>query len=330
MSKYCCILLLMLCAHPAQEANAWDSVGHRLSAAIALNYLSEDKQSLLLTILRQHPRYQDDFLDRMPASVSSAEPQQQAVWLLGQAAFWPDMARGLTESEQQKYNRPGWHYIDGAWVRGAASVQGNSYLGIDAFADIAGVAAASIRSERRADNVMTALDYNSWLLASPEKPMAQRAVALCWVLHLMADIHQPLHTGSLYAVGVFANGDRGGNAISTDSGNLHARWDRALAGQGLAENLPVILRQLADSRPASITGVASDWSQWMAESRELLLSVVYSDAVKNEIAAAGRERRRLRTISLTPEYVSAMENISRQRIGLAGLRLAIWFENELN
>ena len=177
---------------------------------------------------------------------------------------------------------------------------------------------------------MTAIDYSTWMLANQASTAAEKAVALCWVLHLMGDIHQPLHTGSLYSSGVFADGDRGGNGIPTDDGSLHIRWDRALADRGIAANLTLVLQQLTEiSQPRTQT-IESDWSHWMSESRQLLLSNVYSEQMIEEIMAADRERRTINTFTLSRDYVNQMQNISRQRIGLAGLRLASWFENELN
>ena len=40
---------------------AWDSVGHRLSAAVVLNYLDERTQEKLIEILSAHPRWQQDY-----------------------------------------------------------------------------------------------------------------------------------------------------------------------------------------------------------------------------------------------------------------------------
>jgi len=51
--------------------------------------------------------------------------------------------------------------------------------------------------------------------------------------------------------------------------------------------------------------------------------------MKQEIAAADRTRRSLTPFTLSADYVSRMQEIARQRIGLAGVRLAIWFENAL-
>lgn len=322
-------LLLGVFILPVPPAMAWDSVSHRLSAAVALDFLSADKRALLLRILRQHPRFDEDFLAQVPGFIDTGDDQQMAAWLLGQAAYWPDIARGLPAAEAEKYNRPAWHYIDGAWVRDAATMHGNNYIGVARFDDIGGEDRATIRSEGQVHNIVTALDYNTLVLADAGRPMPERAVALCWVLHLMGDIHQPLHAGSLFSAEVFKRGDRGGNGVRTDAGNLHARWDRALGAAGLVETLPIILQQLSAPAPPKIQGVESDWSQWLAESRQILLRDVYTNVIKQEITAADRARRRLRPLTLSADYVSRMQEIARQRIGQAGLRLAIWFENEL-
>lgn len=323
------VALFLLCSLLQLPAHGWDAVGHRLSTAVALSYTSPDKQTLLLQLLAQHPRYQEDFLDAMPASIRTRDSREQLQWLLGQAAYWPDIARGLPAPEAARFNRPPWHFIDGAWVRDNASLQGNVYLSQQPFAAIAGAAADSIRSESQVLNIMTALDYNTRLLADANRPLSERAVALCWVLHLMGDIHQPLHAGSLYTQDLFATGDRGGNAINTDDGNLHARWDRALADGGVDANLERILLQQNESMRPQITDMPSDWSQWLAESRDLLQSNVYSDGMRAAITTADRTGSTLPALSLDANYVSNMQQISRQRLGLAGLRIAIWIENEL-
>lgn len=321
-------LILLCCLLPA-SAFAWDAVGHRLTAAIALSYLSPERQQQLVSLLQSHPRFEQDFIAAMPAFVAQGDEAAHATWLLGQAAYWPDIARGLPNSERARYNRPSWHFIDGAWVRDGAATQGNVYLSIGSFADIAGPPATDIRDESQATDVMTALDYNTRVLADPDASQSARAIALCWVLHLMGDIHQPLHAGSLYSVQIFDTGDRGGNGIPTDDGTLHARWDRALADGGIETNLAMILQQLNGFSRPRIQGVSSDWSQWLNESRGLLLSLVYTEEMKLAIAIADERNAALGRQRLDSGYVATMQRVARQRLGLAGLRIAIWIENEL-
>jgi hypothetical protein len=276
-----------------QSALAWDSVGHRLSAAIAVHYLSDGSKAELLGILQQHPRYQQDFVEQMPASISRGDNEARLNWLLGQAAFWPDITRGLPEIERDKYNRANWHYIDGAWLRGQANTQGNTYIGISPFDDIPGLAAQNIRSEASVDNVMNALDFNTALLANSQAPMPQRAIALCWVLHLVGDIHQPLHVGSLYSTNRFSDGDRGGNGIDTGNRNLHARWDRAVSSIGVNSNLEAVLAQHSTTLEKMDEQDDGDWSLWMRESRALLLNTVYTEEMKSAIARTDRSNQQL-------------------------------------
>ena len=323
------ILLLTLCLTPL-ATNAWDGVGHRLTAAVALNFLSESTQSKLLALLQSHPRYQVDFIEAMPDFVASADDRAKAQWLLGQAAYWPDIARGLPEAERQRFNRGWWHYTDGAWVRGSAPFQGNIYINVQAANDIPGVPSASVRDEDAVSNIVTGIDFNTWVLANDQLPDEERAVALCWVLHLMGDIHQPMHTGSLFSETTFEQGDLGGNRIPIGDKNLHAIWDQALRDDGIATSLPIIIQEISGFTAPRIQGVDSDWTQWMNESRQILSSFVYTDAIRSATRAADAAKaEEIASTELTTDYIDQMKQISRQRLGLAGLRLAIWFENSL-
>lgn len=322
-------LLLVLLSVQVPLVLAWDSVGHRLSAAVALEFVEPQTAEKLIRILQAHPRYQQDFLAQIPDYVDQSDNTALAQWLLGQAAYWPDIARGLPDSERQKYNRPSWHYTDGAWVRDSAPFQGNVYVGIGPFSDIEGISGDAIRSEQQVNNVVTGIDYNAAVLTDADAPPADRAIALCWVLHLIGDIHQPLHTGSLFSASLFARGDRGGNAIPIGESNLHSRWDRALAEGGVAAELPLLIERVSGFTRPQIQGVESDWTAWMNESRGSLKSIVYTEAMREAIIAADGDGSELESQTLDAAYVSQMQSISRQRLGLAGLRLAIFFENEL-
>ena len=308
---------------------AWDSVGHRVSAAVAAAYLEPGVRERLVAILREHPRFTEDFMARVPGFVDTGDALEFDIWLLGQAAFWPDIARGLPRAGRARYHRGNWHYIDGTWIRDAASVQGNVYVGIDPFPDIEGPAGAAIRTEADVSNVVLALDYNMRLLADPATAAGQRAVALCWVLHLVGDIHQPLHTGSLFSARLFASGDAGGNGIDTGDGNLHAVWDRALREQGIQGSVSAASEWLQSPDLREIEAETLDWTAWMRESRALLTSVVYPEAVEREILAAERTGRDMREIELSANYLAEMRRLAEQRLGLAGLRIALLFNRNL-
>lgn len=330
MMKRLCSFSLIISLLFSQSVFAWSSVGHRLTAAVALNFVEEGTAQRLIALLEQHPRFEEDFLNAMPASIANGDNKNKQQWLLGQAAYWPDIARGLPDAERAKYNRGSWHYEQGEWIRGAAQAQGNHYIGIDPFPNVEGPASNSIRSEDAVGNLVTAIDYNTWVVSNANLPAQQRAVALCWVLHLMGDIHQPLHTGSLYSADTFERGDLGGNRIPTGEMNLHARWDRALEAEGVAGNLPLAIAQVSGFNQPKIKGVESDWTQWMSESRQHLQTSVYTAEILEaaEKADTNGDDEMVST-DLPDGYIDEMKRISIQRIGLAGLRLAIWFENTL-
>src|SRR5690606_18021833 len=86
--------------------------------------------------------------------------------------------------------------------------------------------------------VISALEQQLALLADRSLPRTERAEALKWVVHLVGDMHQPMHVGD--------RGDRGGNdtRITWDTlpGNLHGLWDTGLLlATGLDENALVTM-----------------------------------------------------------------------------------------
>src|SRR5256885_14208137 len=68
------------------------------------------------------------------------------------------------------------------------------------------------------------------MLADSSAADTTRAVALAWVMHLVGDIHQPLHSSSrVTPAEPLPKGDEGGNTFHLDDNrNLHAYWDRIL------------------------------------------------------------------------------------------------------
>lgn len=73
-------------------------------------------------------------------------------------------------------------------------------------------------------DVVKALKKQSAILARPQADRYAREEALKWVVHLVGDLHQPLHAGEDH--------DKGGNLaqvkVNRRSYNLHAVWDYVL------------------------------------------------------------------------------------------------------
>jgi len=81
-------------------------------------------------------------------------------------------------------------------------------------------------------NILTAIAENERIVRSGTEP-EKRVIALTWLIHLVGDIHQPLHSVQIFTTD-YPNGDRGGNLICvrpSESGkpmNLHRLWDSLL------------------------------------------------------------------------------------------------------
>ena len=296
---------------------AWDATAHRTSAYLTWDRLSDSTRRDLMRVLAAHPRLESDFTDAMPTSIRRSDPPEQQLWLFGQAAVWPDIARGLPGTIRDAFNHPDWHWIDGALIRDHASEQGNIYLGVPRQPGIEG-------HRQQNANVLTALEQARRQLLAPETEAADRALALSWFLHLAADLHQPLHTGALFAPGPLRNGDRGGNLIPLSPGqegnNLHALWDRALRYMDNDDRLSALQQQ----RDTMLPFPEYRWepTRWLAESRRLLHGRVYPPALRSAIRQGIDYNGRVPSFTPSSTYRSDMLRIARRQLIVAAERMA--------
>ena len=131
--------------------------------------------------------------------------------------------------------------------------------------------------------VVGALERQIAILGDKSRPDSARSEALKWVVHLTADIHQPLHAGD--------RGDRGGNDVKLTffgaQSNLHSVWDSGLltAMKVTEDDLVAnIEREIArrDSLAMHGTGQA-DWfatksggpREWAMQSHDVARDVAY-------------------------------------------------------
>jgi hypothetical protein len=298
---------------------AWDALGHRLTAYIAWDRFSATEKYLWIETLRAHPRFQQDFVDAMPANIAGLSDAEIQRWQFGQAAIWPDIARGFQGFDRRRFDFPDRHWINGAWVRADVPMHGNLYLDTTPWDDIPGPDDADIHQHSQADNVLTGLVYAHWVLQQ-STDAEERAIALTWLLHLIGDIHQPLHTGALVSARLFPEGDRGGNQTRVNGSNLHAVWDQALRGPTLNNNLrelDALLRGF-EQRPEPFAP-----GSWLLESREILLSSVYPANVISNIRRSENTGNSLGNVSLSESYREDMRAIALQRVADAGQRIRI-------
>lgn len=179
----------------------------------------------------------------------------------------------------------------------------------------------------KARNVVRALSRYVAVLRSPAAGDAKKAEALRFVIHFVADVHQPLH-GASRVTRELPGGDGGGNAfpLQDPAGedpkyNLHKYWDAGMerfprmgpdfAPPPMSEIPPAAARAVArnpESADAWRSGGATAYTLWARESAGLARKRVYEGVVAGERPDAAYERRSLRT--------------AERRIAWSGYRLA--------
>ena len=313
--KLASAVTLFLVIVPCNALCAWSEGGHHLIAVLALRQLPREAQIELFRILKAHPRYDEDF--KPPGVWHEAKTEEQ--WLIGRAGYWPDIARS-----QKEFNRPNWHYQLGATLVVGDRAKVN-------VPTTPGELPRDANLETEDLHIAQALELCSKILADKSEPDADRAIAICWIAHLVADAHQPCHAGSLYAESLYPEGDRGANSIKTKQGkNMHALWDGLL---GPRYNTGDVMRRVAEIEGNSSLQIAAESAvsrpggkeceTWLWESRELATRYVYAQPVFEPISVAVRSASsELPEIDLPEIYLKDAGTIARTRAAEAGKRLA--------
>jgi hypothetical protein len=315
------IICIIVVAVP-RPAWAWSECGHAIITLMVFDLLTPTEQQQVIALMRQHPRYTQDFVP--PEKVVAEDEQLQ--WQIGRIGYWADVAR-----RQPKYDRPTWHYeLGAALVIGeAANLQ---------VPERPGALPEEASLETQELHIAQATDLCLKILADKTKPDADRAVALCWIAHLVADAHQPCHAGSLYMEGVFAepDGDRGANRILVKQRrNMHALWDQLLGDQVDAgdarrriseiESDEIVLQQ------ALLEANVTDPRNWLQESRELAVQAVYVPEVLDSLTKVSRKLiEQPEVTELDDGYLKKAVRVAQVRAAQAAMRLQtvirMWLE----
>lgn len=297
------IVAFLVAVCVVQPCWAWSEGGHHLIALLAFDQLKPAQQQAVLDILKVHPRFDQDF--KIPEKVRDPER-----YLIGRAAYWPDVARS-----QKEYHRSTWHYQLGA------------VLVLDAIKAPANPGPCPPTATLATQDlyISQAIELCRRVLKDKSQPPADRAVALCWIAHLVGDSHQPCHSGSLYCK-LFPTGDRGGNSIPTvQHKNLHALWDNLL-GPKFDEG--DIRRRCAEFKRLEIEiGVNPheknlDPLEWLKDSAIDARTAVYTDQVRMPVIKAGDDGKAIQPIDLTEGYLKNAGITAESNARAAGHRLA--------
>jgi hypothetical protein len=160
------------------------------------------------------------------------------------------------------------------------------------------------------------IERNLRLLADRRLPTRERLMALAWVVHLMGDLHQPLHAGD--------RGDLGGNRLAVSYGlisgrtNLHSTWDGYLAERAISTP-PGAARGLLSplsgpDKAAMREGHVTDWAR---ESWEISREFAYGTAMADPCGPLPTTRP-----VIDEANTQRLIPIVRRQVVRGGLRLA--------
>jgi S1/P1 Nuclease len=307
------LLATLVVLSSAALAQAWSDSGHKIVASIAFRQLAPEEQAQVVAILKQHPRFEQDFKSKMPTELMDEKEQNE--WLFQQAAVWPDMARGF-QGTDRKYSHPTWHYID----LSSFLVPEDSTMTVTVNQSL------DPPAEQREDmDAIQVLKMARAKLANKNTPDSEKAVWICWLFHVVGDIHQPLHSTALFAKTLFPTGDRGGNSIHCDQrGNLHSLWDGFLGGRtNFREPRNKAIAFVNDEAKAAIGKAAAtklDEKTWLDESHQICDTVVYDEEVRGFLRGY-LDQTSAPPITLTERYLKAGGAVAETRVIQAGYRL---------
>ncbi len=270
---------LAIMALPA-PAFAWGNEGHETIALIARSYLTPDVRAKV-----------DALLASDPDTLTAPDMASRATW----ADAWRNSGHRETAP---------WHFTD---IELASPDLRSACFGFPAPVNPASAGPVQ-------DCVVDKVREFSAELASPGTPQPERLLALKYLLHLVGDLHQPLHSSD--------NQDRGGNCVLVSAGgtrnvNLHAWWDTVVVGELGADPVALAASLRARITPAQAaqwrTGEAGTWAQ---EAFGVARTTVY------KIGSQPGCNRDVAPIPLPAGYDAAARTAAALQLERAGVRLA--------
>jgi hypothetical protein len=149
------------------------------------------------------------------------------------------------------------------------------------------------------------------VLKDRSRPFEERRVALRFLIHLIEDLHMPLHVGD--------NRDRGGNDTQVrffDEGtNMHRLWDGDMIARADADEdrwlASLVAMDTPEARTKTMAGTVEDWAtESLLAARE-----AYKDPATGRKITPGTK--------LGEPYQAANLPVARQRLYQSGVRLAM-------
>lgn len=319
-------LIALVFAATGLNAQAWDHPGHMTTAAIAFAEIEKARPDLIEKIgllMLKHP-------DPAPFWVATvnATGKERARRMFIEAARWADDAKWTI------HDRPTWHSARWAVVADDAPPEAKELV--------------DSRDGRPAGNALEALALNAAMLSNPESKPDERALALSWLMHILGDIHQPLHVSDFFSARFPAGNPAGTlgyvwDPLKDSAMPLHLLWDSNNRRSTKLEDVDGYARELIVQHPRpSLPELKQfegpgDFEKWARESHQVAIDWAFDiEAVPDPDTDQSSDKVIGKMVKYILEGVSpvkeapavpaaywekAQETVSR-RLALAGYRLA--------
>jgi hypothetical protein len=294
----------------AAPARAWDDLGHMEIAAVAFAKLTPKARQRATALLKLNPRYATWIVGAAKGGEDRAAFMRAATWAdaIRKDPDYKDDRATPTAAQNAGYAdhlvHANWHYVD--YPLSADGTPGPP------------PAAPNAETQIRAFRVA---------LAAADTSDDVKSYALVWLLHLVGDVHMPLHCVSRYDR-EHPRGDKGGNGVEVTGNsmpvpcddarycplgpprNLHFLWDDI---EGISYALqPAQAAAAKLLRPDAKLAAIGDEAVWIQEGFQLARTVVYAPPV-----GVGRG-----PFTIDAKYEATARKIARERMALAAARLA--------
>lgn len=327
MRRLVVLVLTTAMATWATSAFAWWDEGHMRVAALAWELMTPEAKAEASRLIRKNPEY-DAWVASVPQPYNGSLRDLDRYTFI-RAAVWVDDIKEMSDytSKGDKASNVGagqnigygdklvhgyWHFKDIPFSRDASLPPGVDP--VDAVTQIKAFTAALPKAAGMSDDI--------------------RSYDLVWLLHLVGDLHQPLHSTALYtkeftakwkAAGENDQGDRGGNEIivkpaNGDPVNLHAYFDGMFGGYSTVYGAIYDTFDRSGKPylpPADKTESAiADPGVWADESNKLAIATAYAAPALNANGDV------VQGAELTRTYETNARNVAKLQLSLAAARLA--------
>jgi S1/P1 Nuclease len=307
-----CVALGLALSRPAL---AWNDRGHMTVAYIAYKQLTPTTRDRVNALLKLNPKY-SDWSAAVDKQVPGASAEDQSLMIFMIAATWADGIKRdatYTQDGSQNGNRPDGSPDPGKNTGYDDLLMHKYWHFINTPFTTDGTALPPIPTPNAQERIAL---FRMVLASTSADPL--KSYDLTWLLHLVGDVHQPLHASTRVSSSD-PNGDSGGNRVKLSCTNceLHAFWDAVL---GIRNNLKTVVkaaRKLPAAKPA--LAAKSDEKDWITESFTESQQKVYAAPI-----AAGNG-----PFTLTASYKENAGKLAKVRVELAGARLANLLNTEL-